>query len=81
MAKGAKIGGMTVSQLGGCLSRVTSGRPVVIVLVARYEDQSATIIVLSSRSGDSALLDVMVVGLACSASDANIITQATIPAH
>ncbi len=75
--KGGDIGGIAISRLGGCMSRVATGRQVLLAVVARYEGVPATIIVLEPLSGSSRLLDVIVVGVACSASDADVITQTT----
>jgi hypothetical protein len=73
-----EIGGITISQLGGCLSRIAAGRQVLLAMVARYQSSPATIVVLRP-TGDGAFLDVIVVGLACSASDADIITHTVTP--
>lgn len=69
-----KIGGITISQLGGCLSRIAAGRQVLLAMVARYQSTPATIVVLRPTGG-GAFLDVIVVGLGCSAADADIITH------
>lgn len=78
-ARGAKIGGIAVSQLGECLSKIASGHSVVVVVVARYENEPAVIVVLSPRSASSASYNVIVAGIACAASNSDIITQETIP--
>jgi hypothetical protein len=73
-----RIGGFKISQLGGCLSRIAIGQQVVLAVLAHYQHVPAAIVVLRP-TGDSALLNVIVAGFACSASDSDIITQTTIP--
>jgi hypothetical protein len=68
-----------VSRLGGCLSRVDAGRTVLLAAVARFLGRPATIIVLRP-SKSAGILDVLVVGIKCSASVADVIFQTTIPA-
>jgi hypothetical protein len=70
--------GVNVSRLEGCLSRVDAGRTVLLAAIARFVGRPATIIVL--RPAKSAgILDVLVVGIKCSASVADVIFQITIP--
>jgi hypothetical protein len=73
-----KIGGMVVSQLAGCLSRVTAGHQVMLAEVARYLRAPVTIIVLKPIGG---VFDVIVVGAACSATDADVITRLSVPSR
>jgi hypothetical protein len=68
-----------VSRLGGCLSRVDAGRTVLLAAVARFLGRPATIIVMRP-SKSAGILDVLVVGIKCSASVADVIFQTTIPA-
>jgi hypothetical protein len=69
---------VNVSRLEGCLSRVDAGRTVLLAAIARFVGRPATIIVL--RPAKSAgILDVLVVGIKCSASVADVIFQITIP--
>lgn len=70
------LSGVTVSRLESCLSAVTSGKLVLLVDVARYLGQSATIIVLKPVNG---VFDVIVVGQACGASGDDVITRLTVP--
>ncbi|HEX9066948.1 MAG TPA: hypothetical protein VF843_17690 [Streptosporangiaceae bacterium] len=72
------LGGIRTSTLNGCLSLVSAGRRVVLTEIARYLGKPATIIVL--RSSTANILDVAVVGVACSASAADYIVRTTIPA-
>jgi hypothetical protein len=75
------FGGTTIPRLEACLSRIAAGRQVVLADVARYLGKPATIIVLRPLSADSAVFDIVVVALTCSASNSHIITQATVPTH
>src|SRR5262249_4905242 len=76
-----RFGGATSPGLEACLSRIAAGRQVVLADVARYLGKPATIIVFRPLSAGSAIFDVVVVALTCSASDSHIITQATVPTH
>jgi len=67
-----------IAQLEGCLSAVAGGHLVLITEIARYLGTPAAIIVL--RGGNPHLLDVVVVGFACSASNRAIITTLEVPA-
>jgi hypothetical protein len=71
--------GVNVSRLEGCLSRVDAGRAVLLADVAQFLGRPATIIVLRP-SKSAGILDVLVVGIKCSASVADVIFQTTIPA-
>ena len=71
--------GVDASRLDGCLSRVDAGRTVLLAAIARFVGRPATIIVLRP-SKSVGILDVLVVGINCSASVANVILQTTIPA-
>ncbi len=66
----------TVGQLESCLSRVATGGPVLLVELARYLGQPATIIVL--RAVNDAF-DVIVVGEACGPTGQDIITRLIVP--
>ncbi len=76
-SSGPLLGGVRIGTLNGCLSRVSAGRRVVLTEIARYLGRPATIIVLKSLTAN--ILDVAVVGLACSASAADYIAQTTVP--
>jgi hypothetical protein len=68
-----------VGRLEGCLSQANAGRTVVAATIARFLGKRATVIVFRSlQSAD--LLDVAIVGPACSASSLHLIYQTTIPA-
>ncbi|MGI9007386.1 MAG: hypothetical protein ACR2FU_14530 [Streptosporangiaceae bacterium] len=73
------LGGVKVGTLNGCLNRVSAGRRVVLAEIARYLGARATIIVLKSLTAN--ILDVAVVGLACSASAPDYIVRTTVPAR
>jgi hypothetical protein len=73
------IAGVSVLALEGCVSLVASGRDVVLVDVARYEGDPATVIVTKQAHAAQTLF-VTIVGLACSASHSDVITSVTIPA-
>ena len=77
-SSGSLLGGVRIGTLNGCLSRVSAGRRVVLTEIARYLGRPATIIVLKSLTAN--ILDVAIVGLACSASAPDYIVQTTVPA-
>lgn len=70
--------GVTIGALNGCLSDIAAGRRVLVTVIARYLGKPATIIVL--RSPTAKVLDVAIVGLACSASAPHYIVRTTVPA-
>ena len=72
------LGGLTVRQLTRCLTGLARGRRVLVADVARYLSKPATIIVFRSLTS-AHILDVVIVGLACSASDAHVIARITVP--
>jgi hypothetical protein len=71
-----RIGGVSADQLAGCLSNVASGRKVLLADVAHYLGKPAVIIVLKPVTG---AFGVIVVGLACTATDADAITRLSVP--
>ena len=75
----ARVGGVDVAQLSGCVSRVSAGREVVLVEVARYQGARAVIIVMRPVPAGPDL-EVVVAGTGCSASAADVITTTTVPA-
>ncbi|MHB1430964.1 MAG: anti-sigma factor family protein [Streptosporangiaceae bacterium] len=75
----ATVGGVGVAQLSGCLSRVSDGREVLLVEVARYQGARAVIIVMRPVPAGPDL-EVVVAGTGCSASAADVITTTTVPA-
>ncbi len=75
----AVFGGIRVPLLVACLTRLAEGGTVVVADVARYLGRPATIVVLKSPN-DAHVLDVVVVGLACSLANPNIIAELTVPA-
>jgi len=74
-----QFAGLSVLTLEGCVSLVAAGREVVLVDVARYEGDPATVIV-TEKSPAGRTLFVSVVGLACSALHSDVITSVTVPA-
>jgi hypothetical protein len=74
----AQFGGIRVSTLEGCLTRISASRKVLLADVARYLGTPATIIVLKPRpTGDA--FTVVVVGVGCSASNGATITRTEVP--
>ena len=71
--------GFSIAQMASCLSRINSGRTVLLVAVARFLGKPARIIVLRPTVSTS-LLDIAIVGPACSASSLDVIFRTTIPA-
>jgi len=67
-----KLPGISVSHLAGCLTRIAAGRKVLVADVARFAGTPAVIIVLRPATA-TAVYDVSVVGLACSASTSDVI--------
>ncbi len=72
------VGGVSLSELTGCLDRISAGRKVLLANVARYLGRPATIIVLQPLSA-AGVFDVTIVGLACSASNPDVISRTTVP--
>jgi hypothetical protein len=64
--------GVSVKQLSGCLSRVASGHQILEAEVARYLALPATIIVLKPIGH---IVDVIVVGSACSATRSDVLSR------
>jgi hypothetical protein len=59
-------------RLAGCFSKVAAGREIFQAEVARYRGLPATIVILRPVGN---IFDVIVVGAACSAADADVITR------
>lgn len=78
-AEPTTLGGVDVAQLSGCVSRVSAGREVLLVEVARYQGARAVIIVMRPAPAGPDL-EVVVAGAGCSASAADVITKTTVPA-
>jgi hypothetical protein len=68
--------GIAVSELQGCVTRISAGRPVKLVDVALYRGSRATVIVVAGRSGSS---QIYVVGPGCSRSASHVIAHASLP--
>ena len=73
------FGGIPVGVLQGCVTRISAGRPVLLVDVARYQGRQATVIVVAGAAGGTGGSRVFVVGPGCSGSDSELITQASLP--
>jgi len=78
-SKPARNLGFSIPHLASCLSRINAGRTVLFVAVARFLGKPARIIVLRPTLSPS-LLDIAIVGPACSASSLDVIFRTTIPA-
>jgi hypothetical protein len=74
------IGGISISTLEGCLSKVAAGRQVLLADVTKYLGTPATMIVLRPPSAAD-VLDVAIVGLTCSTSNPHFIRTLTVPVH
>jgi hypothetical protein len=74
------IGGISISTLEGCLSKVAAGRQVLLADVTKFLGTPATMIVLQPPGGAD-VLDVAIVGLTCSTSNPHIIRTLTVPVH
>jgi hypothetical protein len=72
------FGGVSLSRMEGCLSRIATGRSILLVDVARYLGRPATIVVFAPVK-PGAVYDVAVVGLGCSSSVSDLITNARVP--
>jgi len=75
----APTNSFSLPEVASCLSGINAGRTVLLVAVARYLGKPARIIVLRSAQAAS-VLDIAVVGPACSASSLDLIFRTTIPA-
>lgn len=71
-----RISGVRIDQLESCLSAVATGRLVLLVDVAHYLGNPATIIVLKPVNN---VFDVIVVGQACGTSSQDVITRVAVP--
>ena len=71
--------GLPVSALQGCLTRISAGRTVLLVDVDGYQGKPATIIVVAGGAGGTSGSRVFVVGPGCSASNSDLVTEASLP--
>lgn len=69
--------GIGARQLAGCVSNIAAGRNVLLVDLAKYQGNPATIIVVGS--GPSGPGVVYAVGPACSATDTDVLGQQNLP--
>jgi hypothetical protein len=72
-----RFGGVSVSALQGCVSRIAARGRVLLVDVAKYQGRQATVIVVMPQG--SADRQVWVVGPACSASRSDVIARQRMP--
>jgi len=75
----AVLSGVNVPELEACVTLVAAGRDVLLVEVAHYQGDPATIIV-RVQSPAAKTLDIVVVGRACSGTNAAVITEVMVPA-
>lgn len=75
-AQSHEILGFGVGRLESCLSAVAATSLVLLVEVARYQGQPASIIILKPASG---VFHVIVVGQGCGASNPDVITRLAVP--
>lgn len=73
-----KVGSVSVGQIEGCLNAVAPSSGVIFVEVAYYQDKRAIIIV--GKPVAKAYL-VTVAGLACSATEPDVLARITVPEH
>jgi hypothetical protein len=66
---------LSVAALRGCVDRVAAGSLVLLVDVAHYRDQPATVIV--TRAAETGPMEIWVVGAGCSASSSDVLQRAT----
>jgi hypothetical protein len=66
----------TVTRLQGCVGLVAGGRNVLLVDLAKYQGQKATIIIVAVPAGRP---EVFAVGARCSASDKDILASQQLP--
>jgi hypothetical protein len=75
---GATFGGILVSRLQGCVSRLATHQQVLLVDVARYQGTLATVIVTRASPGGPE--QVWVVGSGCSSARSDVFTHVTLAA-
>ncbi len=63
---------VSAQRLAGCFTKVAAGREILRAEVAHYQGLPATIVILRPVG---TIFDVMVVGAACSATNADVITR------
>jgi Putative zinc-finger len=72
--RAATFGGIPVTSLAGCVNRIAAGGRVLLVDVARYQGEPATVIVTQPAGGGPE--QIWVVGPGCSASRSDLLHQA-----
>jgi hypothetical protein len=73
----AQFGGIPVTAIEGCVTRIAGGRHVLLVDVARYLGKPATVIVAAVPGAAADLL--WVVGPACSAAQSDVLARRSLP--
>ncbi|MGO8885252.1 MAG: anti-sigma factor family protein [Streptosporangiaceae bacterium] len=76
-AESVRGGGQFGGGLAGCVARVSAGRSVTFVDVARYEGRKATVMVVSP--GGQRPGQILVTGPACSSSQSDVIARQALP--
>jgi hypothetical protein len=74
----AKVGGVPLSRLQGCVTGLVRDQQILLVEVAKYQGKSATVIV--TRASASAPEQVWVVGTGCSATRSDLFTHVSLAA-
>jgi hypothetical protein len=74
--QGATVGGIEVLTLQGCVNRIAAGHRVLLVDVARYKGQPATVIVTAASAGSPE--QVWVAGTGCSSGSSDLLAHATL---
>jgi hypothetical protein len=78
-ARVPSFGGISLSALQGCITRISAGSKVLLVDVDRYQSKRATVIVLAGPGGGTGGAQIFVVGPGCSASDSDLIARESLP--
>lgn len=78
VATSARVGGISVAALAGCLTRIAPGQLVLLADIARYNGSPA-IIIVAKPANPAGIFNVTVAGLTCSASGADVITEVKVP--
>jgi hypothetical protein len=74
--RSATFGHMAVTDLAGCVNRIAAGDLVLLVDVARYQGEPATVIVTQPSAGGAE--QIWVVRPGCSASRSDVLQHATL---
>ncbi len=74
---GSRFGGIPLTELQACVTRIAAGHRVLLVDLARYQGRPATIIVTAPAS--PAARQAWVVGPACSGSRSDVLAHRAVP--